>query len=423
MNDWRARTSTFYGWWIVTALFVILFNFGGMGMYCFPVFIESLQKEFSWSITEISLSAALWAIIFGFSGPIVGSLISRFGARKIMLLAAILGSLINLGFASMSRLWMLYALNMLAGFVIAGTTLIPAQTLITNWFDRYRGRAMALAMIGIGSGGFLLPPFNEWLIRTIGWRQTFAFSFAVVWVLLIPIIALFIRTKPSELGLEHDGIAKAKHKPVRKLSGLTVREAVRTSSFWLLIAIYILQLIVMSSMNFHLVPFATQQAGFSSQNAAFYYGLAVGISIAGRLLFGWLADRWRPNILIAAAGIFMAAGPALLDLIFVHLGANNARLLGVHSILYGIGLGGNAVVFPILTGRCFGELHFPKIMGLIMSGFALGIIVGVPVSAMIFDRTGSYHLALLLCSVAAFLSSVFALFVVPGKIKKSQRSA
>ncbi|MBW1898985.1 MAG: MFS transporter [Deltaproteobacteria bacterium] len=241
MGDWRAKTKIYYGWWIVGVLFVLLFNTGGMGFYVFPVFIESFQKEFGWTLTQISVSAGIWAIVFGFSGPVIGFMIARFGARKIILTAAVVAGLTNFLFASLTALWMLYAATMISGFVVAGTTLIPAQTLITNWFNKYRGRAMALAMTGIGFGGFCLPSFNEYLIRNFGWRKAWLFASFVLFVLLVPLVLFFIRSSPEKLGLLPDGASVTGSKngstdPEKSSpkTGLPPKRALKTRDFWLL---------------------------------------------------------------------------------------------------------------------------------------------------------------------------------------------
>ena len=162
------------------------------------------------------------------------------------------------------------------------------------------------------------------------------------------------------------------------LTGLSVGRALSTGTFWQLVAIYVLQLIGISALNFHFVPFATQEAGFSSQQAAAFYGLAIGASVAGRLLLGWLADRWPAGRLLATTLLLLALGPAALELLIVELGRREVDLLWLYAIPYGLGIGGNAVIMPVLVGRCFGELHFSRIMGLLMSGFAAGVVVGIP---------------------------------------------
>jgi len=408
--------GTFYGWRLVAALGFILFFTGGGGLYVFPVFIESFQAEFGWSMTEISGAAAVFAIVMGFSGPLVGLLIARFGARATMLVAAAVVAAVALGYAGLRNLTLLYLLMIGSGFGVAGTTILPTQTLMTNWFDVYRGRALGLALLGIGIGGFALPPFNEFMIRVVGWRLTWVISAAVTAGIVMPAIAIFVRTHPSELGLLRDGARSGDgdaEAPTPCILGLPVRRAVRTGTFWLLVATFIAQLIGLSALNFHFVPFAIKQGGFTPQEAAFYFGLTVGFSIAGRLLFGWLVDRWSPKWLVAGAGILLALGPAVVELLIVRLGLREAWLLVFYAIPFGIGIGGHAVTLPVLVGRCFGELHFSKIMGLVLSGFALGIMIGIPLAGRIFDQTGSYELVLILCCATLLVSAVFAAAIRP----------
>jgi MFS family permease len=414
MPNWRAETRGFYGWWVVGALYFIVLNTGGMGFYCFPVFVQSLIDEFGWTMTQISVAAALWAIVYGFSGPVIGILIARFGVMKTMLGAAVISSLTLVGYASIQALWMLYAIMFGAGFAMAGTTLVPAQTAITNWFNKYRGRAMSLMMLGIGSGGFLLPPLNEYLIRTLGWRQTWLVAFGVTWLLVIPLIVVFVRTKPSELGLLPDGAAVGEGS-ASDVSGLPVKQAIASATFWLIFATYVLQLMGLSAMNFHFVPYLIQEAHYTPQQAASFLGFTVLLSIPGRLLFGWMADRISPAVVLAIVGILLACGPSLLEVLFVKMGLENVNLLWLYTVPYGLGIAGNAVVLPLLVSRCFGVLHFSKIMGLVMSGFAIGIVVGIPGAGKIFDATGSYEIAFLACIVIFVASSVLVMTIKPDR--------
>lgn len=410
MATWHTRLPGFYGWWQVAVLFVILFFVGAYGFYVFPVFIGSLQSEFGWSMTQISASAGLFAIVFGLSGPVVGMMIARFGVRRTMLFAAALASLVNIGLASMTSLWMLYALNLAAGFVIAGTTLVPSQTVVTSWFDAYRGRAMAVALLGIGFGGMVLPPLHVWLIRTLGWRWAWGAGAVFIWIVIIPLIALFVRGTPAKLALEVDG-GSTDGEPQRPSTGMTVPQAARTVAFPLLVGIYLLQLIGQSVLNFHFVPFATQQGGFTPERAAVFLGVAIGCSAAGKILFGWLADRTSPAVLMAAAGGLAALGCLVLETVVLRGQVDSALALWLYAVPYGLGYGGQIVLLPVLVGRCFGPLHYAKIQGLIMSGFAVGILVGVPLAGLVFDRTGSYELALIGALTAFVLSGVASLLV------------
>jgi MFS family permease len=412
------RGETFFGWWIVLALFWSLVHTTGMGFYVFPVFVGPLQAEFGWSMTQISTGVALSTIAFGVSGPVVGVLIGRFGIRATMLGGVLLASLCNLGYAAMQELWMLYAIMATSGLAIGGSSILPAQTTITNWFDRYRGRAMALAFLGPGAGGFLLPPLNEFLIRLWGWRLTWVFASVVLCLLVVPVIAIFVRTRPLDLGLERDGAPSPEvgtGEAAALPSGLTLGRAVASRTFGLLVVVLLLQFTVLSALNFHFVPFAEQEAGFSSQQAAFYFGLTVGFSLGGRLLAGWLSDRIEPQRVLALSALLMACGPAALVVGVVQLGIRDANLLWLHAVPYGIGFGSLTIIFPVLVGRCFGELHFARINGVLGMAFAIGPVVGVPLAGNIFDRTGSYEPVLLSCVAGCLLASALALLVRPER--------
>jgi MFS family permease len=398
---------------VAAALFLIMVFTGGIGFYVFPVFVGSLHSDLGWSITQISGAIGLWAIVFGLSGPLVGAVSERFGPRITILAGAVLVALTAIGFASMSRLWMLYALQLPAGCSCAATTLVPGQTLITNWFTRHRGRAMAAMMMGVGAGGFLLPPLYELVIRTLGWRACFACGALAVIGIVIPATAIFVRDLPSPLGLLPDGLTP--EFPVTshgtRLTGLPVSQAVRTLNFGLLLAIYLLQLVGMSALNFHFVPFASIQAGFTAQQAALFLGIALGLSVVGQFGFGWLADRFNPVILQAATGFLMALGIAAIELGVIRVGSHDTSALWGYAVGYGLGLGGQNVLLPLLVGQCFGELHFSKILGLMMGGFAIGVLVGIPVAGWSYDRFQTYEFAFLGCLALFLLSGVLAMFI------------
>jgi MFS family permease len=137
----------------------------------------------------------------------------------------------------------------------------------------------------------------------------------------------------------------------------------------------------------------------------------MGFTVLGRLLFGLLADRWSPVLLMALGLLLAALGIAILEVLFLRLGLREINLLWLFAIPYGIGSGGTFVTLPILVGRCLGELHFSRIMGLLMSGSGVGVIVGLPVSGRVFDETGSYEWVLIACLVLLLLSTLLMTLV------------
>jgi len=404
MTDWRAETKRFYGWWLVGALFVIMFFTGGAGFYVFPVFIESFQSEFGWSVEQISWSAGIFAIVFGACGPFVGTLISKIGARKTMLIAAVGASLLNLGWASLQNLPMLYAISVVGGVVMAGTTLVPCQTLVTSWFDEYRGRAMAYSMLGIGFGGMVLPPLNEFMIRAIGWRMSWVVGAGMVWVFVIPLITIFVRTKPQDLGLLPDGEAAsetAEGQEKQRLVGLSVADAVRTVAFPLL--------------GEHLYPSADWPVDHQLPLRAVRHSTGrVHCAPGGNVL------RRRGRVFGCREVPLRMGGRSM----------EPDDIDGRDRISGGGRPGGaRAVRRPrrrhqparsvaarrSLRHRFWWSGHSAAGAGVVMSGFAVGVLVGIPLAGRIFDKTGSYEIAIIIAVAVFAVSGVLSLMVRPDK--------
>ena len=426
MENPRKRPEIFYGWRVVGATFAILLLTGGIGFYTFTIFVKPLTVAFGWSRTAISGAVSLWAIVYGFAGPVIGVSMARYGARRTMTAAAFLGGIGYLVFSRLNGLPLLYGAMALTGFAIAGTTLVPGQTLISHWFNKLRGRAMGLMMLGIGVGGLVMPPVTNLLIQRFGWRGALGFFCGAFWLFVIPLVLIFIRTKPSDLGLLADGAsagADPSNPGTGTITGLPVRRAVMSSAFALVFAVYVLHLYGQSGLNVHFAPLLDRHTGFSPQQAANFFGLTLGFSALGRPLFGWLADRWSPRGLMALAGLLFAAGMAVLEICFVRLEMSSPIPIYLFAVVYGSAVGGSATILPILIGRCFGLLNFSKILGLVMRGFAVGVVLGPLAGGRIFDKTGSYEMALITWIAAFILSAVLVLMVRHEPLQREYEQA
>ncbi|MBI4830707.1 MAG: MFS transporter [Candidatus Lindowbacteria bacterium] len=413
----------FYGWWIVTASFIIIFFGAGIGFYSFSVFIKPLEAEFGWSRGLISSSVAVWAVVYGFSTPLIGVFLHKYGPRAVISVAAFIAGVCYLAFGWLQQLPQLFILMFFTGIGMAGITLLPNQTVISNWFQKYRGRAMGIMMMGVGFGGSVMPPVANALIDSAGWRTSFRILGLLLLVVIIPVAFFILRTKPHEMGLQPDGAgsphgadASTSVGPVLSEAGLSVKRAVRTRSFWLVFVAFMLLIFGESGLAVHFVA-SVDDAGLSSQTAANYWGLLVGTSAFGRLGFGLLADRWNQKRLLVLTHGFHAVALALLVVFFISLGIHSWVILFPFAILYGLSLGGAAVVLPILVARCFGMVNFSKLLGLLMSGFALGVVGGPVVAGKINDATGSYRLAFMIFTTAFALSAFMVSFVQPDKYK------
>jgi MFS family permease len=416
MTEGNKSDGVFYGWWITVLMLYFLVFSGGFGLYGFPVYIPRFMEEFGWSLTQVTSAAAAWAIVYGLSGPLIGVMIQRFGARKWLTTATIACAGSYVLISMIGELWQLYACVGVLGITIGGTTLVPAQTVVTTWFNEKRGRAMGIVMMGVGIGGLCIPPLITVFIKWVGWRGSWRLSALIYLLLLVPPLLAFLKNRPTDVGQLPDGAEPNADSGVQTAVGVTAKRALRSQAFWLLFAIYVLHLYVMSAISIHTQAFAEKDAHYEMTVAALFMSFAVGCSIPGRILFGRLADRFSPQYLMAVAGLFLVAGPLALNTFVISLGWRGLPPILIFAVFQGMGIAGSATVLPLLTGRCFGPLNFAKIIGLVMAGFAVGALLGAPITALIREGTGSYQTAWVVCMALAVISVVLALLIRPDAL-------
>jgi MFS family permease len=406
-----AGSGIFYGWWVVAGSFLILLITVGTALYTPPVFLVPLQEHFGWSRAAISTAGAIAALTTGVMSPLVGVWTDRYGARMVMAGGALA---MGCGFAlysAMTELWHFYAISVLAALGTACVAWLPNQALVSGWFSRKRGLAMGIALAGIGFGGLGMSPLAAALISRLGWRTTYLTLAALVLFLVVTVILAVVRNRPAELGLRPDGDPEPPGPPGEEVvsagpgaAGLTVAESVRTRAVWVLMVANLLMIFGTMSVIGHLVALL-RDAGFEGQAAATSLGLAIGVSVIGRLGFGPLADRFEKRAIMIFTGILLAAAVACL------LRVGSPAAVPAFVILFGLGLGGSAVLLPLLVGECFGLLSFGAILGMIMISATVGAAIGPVLTGRIFDVTGSYQSALILHIVALVTGAFVLMFL------------
>ncbi len=413
MGDTSSEPRMYYGWWIVILLFYTLLHTGGNGFYGSSVYMPRIIEDLGLTTFGFTAVGAVWAVVFGLSSPLIGGWLQRYGARRVFIVGISFGGVLSLGYSFVTQLWHLAVLNLVAGVVAAATILVPTQFVITTWFDRYRGRALALAMMGIGAGGFLVPLLITWLVTLVGWRGAFQIGAVLNYVIVLPPILLFLKNRPADVGQHVDGLEPdAAAAPSAGLpSGVSASRAVRSSTFWLILAVYLLQLYVQSGVQMNTQNFAERELGYSIGLAPLFFAFALAVTIPMRFVMGYMCDRIDAKYVMATAGVFNMCGSSVLWFGMIELGWRGYGPIWLFALIQGIAISANAIGLPILVGRCFGAREFGRIIGLVMTSFAVGVILGPPSLGLIFDTTGSYRMAFIATSVAAALSAVAALLI------------
>jgi MFS family permease len=409
----------FYGWRIVLASAVaILFGSVPIVVYSFGVFLKPLAADFHAGRAAISFAFTLHNIAVAAATPLVGWLTDRFGARKIILPCTLVMAIVLLSNSfSSSRMWQLYTLFAIIGLFEAGAGPVPYSKVISRWFDRKRGLALALTVSGFALGALVMPSFARYLIAIGGWRFAYATIGATSLLISLPLVACFVRERPEALNLLPDGAAAQMARPFYEGVdiGMNRREALRSSTFWLILASVFLVSGAIHACFTHLPAILTDH-GSTAQTAAFASSVLGAGVLMGRTCSGVLIDRFfAPYV----AAITYAGAGAAIGLLRI---AESVDLALAAALLVGFALGTESDIVAYLVSRYFGIHSFGAIYGVIFSGFVLAGAFGTFIMGVAFDARHSYALPLALFSLAAILGAALMTCLGPYRYKPGAMS-
>ena len=405
------KGKIFYGWWIVATFFVTLFLAASIGA-THTVFFKSIVEEFGWSRTAFSAVLSINAVMGALLAPLWGRLVDRHGPRGVVPVGAAIVGLSMVLLSTMRSMLQAYLLYILLAFGAGGKSLVPVSTALSQWFNRRRGLAIGIALVGTGLGGVALAPLASVLDREFGWRTGYRFFGMLMWVLAIPLLLLVLRRRPQDMGLLPDGdeqpdvSVKAEDRPESPLetASLTLKEAMRTPTFWLIALGFMLPMFAGRAIMIHLVPIITD-SGVSPHKAAVAYGVTAGLSVVGRVGFGYAADKFSKRHIYALCYLIQAAGICCL----VGLESAGPIVLVGFIIIFGCSYGGGLSLAPLLIGECFGIASMGVIFGVLGIAAMLGGALGPVFAGGVYDAMQSYHAAFLVF-VAAQLIAAVAIF-------------
>lgn len=396
------RAKFFYGWWIVVVAGIgLCLGYAPIIVYSFTVFIKPLTQELHSNRASISLAFTLANLMTSISSPLVGQLADRFGARRIILITSTIFALLLISAPFLSgKLWSIYLFCGLLGFVGSGPAPIPYVKVISRWFDRRRGLALGLTMVGIGSGAILMPPLAQRLIAMLGWRSTYMVIGLLVLVVSVPIVAFFLKESPEEMGLLPDGASLARKAAEKQNSegGLTWWDARRSATFWLLVGAVVLVGASVHGCVLHLAPMLSDQGVLPQRVSVAFLFLGSALMI-GRVVSGYLLDRFfAPRVALCIFGA-AACGIVLLRT------AAGTRLVFLAVFLIGLGMGAEVDIIAFLTSRYFGLRAFGEIYGYAFASYTLAGALGPWLMGLGFDRSGSYGSILVGFLIATLLAA------------------
>jgi MFS family permease len=407
MNTPVASSRIFYGWWMVLVCCIAMAAGPILITGTFGIFVKPLAEEFGWSRGSISFGFSLVACMISFYAPVIGVLIDRFGPRKVILSGALVfgGGFCSFWFLSAS-LWQFYGSYLLTALGGACLTSLPFATIISRWFTHQRGIALGFMGTGVFLGGMYAPPLVTYVIDAGGWRWAYVILGLIVWSVALPMAGFFLTDTPQQKGLQALGEGEARQ-ATRSLHrgsdrSLTLAEARKTLPFWCMAVSFALLSGVLHGCITHFAPLLTDQ-GLSSQQAATALMLLSAMGVLGRIIAGYLVDRFPPHLV--AAGLFLGVVVGLV----AAFGASDIRLALVFAAMAGLGFGAETDLMPYLIAHHFGLSSFGRIFGWLYGAFAFGAVLGPLLMGVVFDTTGSYDLALTLLIPATIIGAALML--------------
>ena len=411
-------TRFFYGWVIVVVVFIAEFVASGMGILTIGLFFTPIKESMGWSLTQLTGAVTAQGIAAMLIAPFIGPAIDRFGARIVMLFGAVSASLGMIFLARIEEFWQLWVLFAVVGALgLHELGNLTGPVVISKWFVRRRGRAMALATTGTVIGAMTMTPIIGLLISNVGWREAWQYMGISVLVITLLPVAIFMRSRPEDVGLLPDGDGQQRFtqttssqnpqsKSYATEHSWTLKQALCTRSLWLIVISMNLASLAASVQIVHTAPFLTQQEGLSTSVASFIIMARLTVAAVSRIPWGLLVERIPVRFCLALTFSIRAFG--LLSMVIFPF----PIYLPVFVIFSGMGTS-LGLLQPMVFANYFGREFQGTIQGF-MRPFLAGPGLAVPlIAAILFDATGTFDIAFLVMTIPGLLAVPLILLAKP----------
>lgn len=379
--------------------FVSLFSLIGIMFYGLPFFYDFWVEEFGWSRVTVTSGTAFGRIIAASLGFFVGWLIDRWGPRKLILTGILFAGTAFVALSLMTSLWQFYAFSLCAalGYISGGP--LPNQVLISRWFTKARGKAMGIAYLGVGIGGVVVPQIAKLLNTRLGWHHSLMILGIIIVLVSFP-VAWFTKDNP-------DNTIRENAKPEVKIP---LGDVLKRRSFYLLLIGSVCSIAAVSGTIQHLKLFFSLDLNYTQGQSANVLSLILFSSILGRLFMGWLADRIPKKFVMVLIYSLVAAAIPLLYF------AATPGVIYVFAFIFGIALGGDYMIIPLMTAEIFGIRILGRVMGIILTTDVMSDALSPMLVGWLRDSSGSYFTGFAALISLAVIGTITVLFL-PAKSK------
>jgi MFS family permease len=393
-----------------------------MNPVVFSIFIDPMRNDMNAGLSTLAWVMSIRMLSGGLVTPVIGRLLDKYGARWVGSFGGFLAGLSLVGFYFAENLWSLYLFAFVGGLSGIGVAGGGGQLLTTlpvaNWFIAKRGRAIAITSTGMGIGTTISAPVGLLLINTIGWRSTWLVFGLIIWLVVIPGYAIFMRRRPEDVGLLPDGLdssVKDKYdiEPTKNMDqelNWTVKQALRTPILWLILLASSIYIFCTSAILFLRVPF-WNEIGIPQGIIAFGIGIDPFTVIFAVLLFGFLAERFPIRFMALIGGSWRAM--SMLPLIL--FGTHSYSVL-LHNVIWGVGSGAFVIAQNLVIPTYFGRHSQGSIGGVILPLMIIAGASGAPIAGYLVDSGVNITTIWKTGTVLMLFSGLVFFFLKPPKL-------
>jgi OFA family oxalate/formate antiporter-like MFS transporter len=393
----------YYGWWILASSVVIM-TLMGTALFGFPAYYPSFIATFGWKRSEMLFGYTIAQAAFGLMALAWGAIADKRGVRPVLAAGTGCVALACLLFARVTALWELYAIALVFGAGLSGMGYLSNQILLSRWFVSRRGLAIGAINSAGALGGTLAPVLNTFLILHLGWRGAMTSLGAISFVVPFALIVLVIKERPERL----DSAPQPQRETLEAF-----RQVFLTPVFWVVIGSVFFAAGTVGTTLQVLILYL-RDSGFSAQIAAAALSLEFAVSVAGRLGFGALSDRYSA----ARAGVvsFLLLAVSALLLFVVRVPA----LLVTFAVLHGLGHGALVSFFPLMLAEAFGtKRRLGRLLSIGHLAYSAGLGSVPLIAGYAFDKTGSFGMGFGFNIVMTWLATGALLWVARLKLKSA----
>src|SRR5689334_8692159 len=373
----------------VATAFFALFCIVGLALYGLPFYYDFMVQQFGWTRAQVTSGNALSKLVIGPAfGFIAGWMVDRFGPRRLMMAGILMAGLALIGLGSISSLGMFYFFYLFnaLGYVCGGP--LPNQVLLSRRFDKSRGKAMGIAYLGIGFGGAVVPWISHLLVERFGWQSALRILGVLIIVIAFPMAFMVRESAPTEQ--DKDLVVPS----------TPVKSAFQSLPFYLLMVGSMCSIAAVSGTQQNLRLFLSLDQHYAQAASAQVLSLVLAFSIVGRLLMGWLADRMPKKYVMLL--IYLLVAGAIPFLFF----ANVKIAVSIFAVVFGIGLGGDYMIIPLMTAEIFGVRILGRLLGVILTADGIAEAASPWLIGRLRDVTGNYQNSFLVLIGMALLGAL-----------------